>query len=266
VRYSPEESYSETTADTPVGAGQHARTLGDTFEDTVVLDAGRTPNEVRFGLGPGPGANGTFTRDTAARDARVETLFHECADLDQVSITSGTLTATITDHTRWSEILLRLFDAVTAAFVPRATPPDRQLERAQRELGTLTPDNSRDLARIIDATTSPDAAFRRIAIDRLAGADALAGRAPWRRGLEDSSRAVRRSTARALAATADPGTRDLLEQALDDADACVRYYAVCGLVGIGSGPSSTMLEAQRRDPDVRVRLAVEAAADGRLPA
>ena len=61
-------------------------------------------------------------------------------------------------------------------------------------------------------------------------------------------------------------TAYLLELALNDADACVRYYGVCGLIGIGSGQSATALEARRHDPDVRVRLAVEAAADGRLPA
>lgn len=268
VRYTPGESEAGTDSDAAgaVGPQAQARTLGDTFEDTVVLEAGRTPTEMRFGIGPGPGAAATFTRDNASGDPRVAALFGECPDLAQVSIEAGTLTATIEDETRWPEVLLPVFDAINAGFVqPRATPPDRQLERAQRELGALSPDSPRDIARILDATTSPDAAFRRIAIGRLDGADTVVGRAPWRRGLEDSSRAVRRTTARVLASTARPDTRDLLEQALGDGDACVRYYAIRGLAQIGPAGSLPAVEARRRDADVRVRLAAEAAVDGRVP-
>ncbi len=185
----------------------------------------------------------------------------------QITIAAGTLAATVADATRWAEILLPLFDAIRDAFVPaRPAPPDHQAERAQRELGSLRADSPRDLARIIDATTSPDATFRRVAIERLAGADPAVGRAPWRRGLEDSSRAVRRSTARVLAATASPDTRDLLERALADADAGVRYYAVTGLAAIGLSSSLPAVEAKCRDADVRVRLTAESAVSGRVPA
>ena len=115
-----------------------------------------------------------------------------------MTLASGTLVAKIADAARWSEVLLPLFDAITAGFMPpRAAPPDHQLARAERELGELHHDNPRELARIIDATTSPDAAFRRVAFERLEGADSPAALRPWARGLEDSSRAVRRTTARA---------------------------------------------------------------------
>ena len=195
VRYTPDDSQSELGDAHATDTGAHGRTLGDTFEDAIVLDAGRTPNELRFGIGPVPG-NATFTRDNNDRDPRVAVLFRECPDLEQVSIGAGMLSATIADATRWSDVLLALVDAIIAGFVQsRPAPPDRQLERAQRELGALSPDSSRDLARILDATTSPDASFRRIAIERLVGTDAVIGRAPWRRGLADSSRAVRRTTA-----------------------------------------------------------------------
>ena len=172
--------------------------------------------------------------------------------MTEVTLASGTLTARIADAGRWSEVLLALFDAITAAFVPpRPAPPDHQLDRARRELGELRPDDPRQLARIIDATTSPDAAMRRIAFERLEGADSPAALRPWAQGLEDSSRAVRRATAAGLAYTRRPDTRDLLEHALADADASVRYYAVRGLAGIDGANSA----ARRRAPAPRSRRA-----------
>ena len=82
---------------------------------------------------------------------------------------------------------------------------------------------------------------------------------PWARGLEDSSRAVRRSTAKGLAETGRPDTRELMERALADTDASVRYYAVRGLTRIGVGNSDAAVQRLHGDPDVRVRLAVLAA-------
>jgi hypothetical protein len=258
VRYTPADG-SE-----PGGEGAatwvRPRNLGDTFEDSIVLESGNTPAELRFGLGPATGPAITLTRDDASRDPRVATLFRDCPDLIQVTIASGTLTATIGDPTHWAEVLLPLFDAIMAAFVPpRTAPPDRQLERAVRELGALHHDSPRDLARIIDATTSPDASFRRIAFERLEGTDSPAALRPWARGLDDSSRAVRRTTARVLAETGRPETRDLLERALGDADASVRYYGVRGLTRVGAASSAAAIARLRTDPDVRVRLAVQAA-------
>jgi HEAT repeat protein len=70
---------------------------------------------------------------------------------------------------------------------------------------------------------------------------------------------VRRTTARVLAETGRPETRELMERALGDADASVRYYAVRGLTRIGTGESAAAIARLRSDPDVRVRLAVQAA-------
>lgn len=260
VRYTP--TVGSDPADPPVAAatGARPRTLGDTFEDSVVLESGSEPAELRFGLGPATGPRMTLTRDDASGDDRVEVLFRACPDLVEVTLASGTLIAKIDDAKRWAEVLLPLFDAITAAFVPsRVASPDHQLERAVRELGDLHHDSPRDLARIIDATTSPDASFRRIAFERLEGSGSPAALGPWARGLEDSSRAVRRTTARALAYTRRPDTRELLDRALGDADASVRYYAVRGLAAIDGGNSAQAVERLRSDPDVRVRLAVSAA-------
>jgi len=266
VRYEPIDVDPDGPADDGHLPVEHERprTLGDTFEDAVVIDLGRTPTELCFRVGPSAGAPATVTRGNAGTDVRVGALFGACASLTEVSVGSGTLTATIDDAARWPDVLLTLFDTIVAEFAPpRTTPGDRQLERARSELSALRHDSPRDLARILDATTSPDAAFRRIAIEQLEGADPAVASRPWARGLEDSSRAVRRVTARVLANSAQPQTRDLLERALGDADACVRYFGVRGLATIGAAPSTAALQHRRTDTDVRVRLAAEASLEDR---
>jgi hypothetical protein len=265
VRYTP-AAEAGAPGDGPAADGIRPRTLGDTFEDTVVLESGADPAELRFGLGPATGPPVRLTRATAGEDARVAALFRSCLELTDVTLASGTLTARIADANRWADVLLPLFDAITEGFVPpRAAAPDHQLDRARRELGELRPDDTRQLARLIDATTSPDAAMRRIAFERLEGADSPAALRPWALGLEDSSRAVRRVIARALAYTRRPDTRDLLERALGDNDASVRYYAVRGLAAIDGASSAPKVARLRSDPDVRVRLAVGAASEGLTP-
>jgi HEAT repeat protein len=57
--------------------------------------------------------------------------------------------------------------------------------------------------------------------------------------------------------------RPLLERALDDADAWVRWKALRGLVELGPEPSRAAIETKADDPDFRVRL--EAAAALRAP-
>jgi hypothetical protein len=269
VRYEPAALDTQAVApgDAPDLYGHHERTLGDTFEDAVALESGRTPTELCFRIGPSSGINATFTRDNAGTDARIAAAFDACPSLTQISVTSGTLTARVDHASNWAEELLPLTDTIVARFIPtRDAPADRQLERARSELGSLRHDSPRDLARILDATTSPDASFRRIAIERLAGADSTVALRPWGRALDDSSRAVRRVSAQVMADAARPETRDLLERALADGDACVRYYAARGLYAIGPAPSLAALHHRRGDADPRVRLAVEAAIEGRAPA
>ena len=133
------------------------------------------------------------------------------------------------------------------------------------EIGALDVTNPRDLTRLLDATTSPDPAFRCLAAAKLELADPLLVAKPWTHSLEDSSRAVRRAAIRAAAHVARPDLRLLFERALADKDACVRYYALRGLAQIGVGRADQSVERRKLDDDLRVRFAAQAALDGRLP-
>jgi len=180
-----------------------------------------------------------------------------------VRIESGAVTVKLDDALAWQDVLLEVFDTITVAFVPpRAKPPDRQYERAIAEIGSLDPSHPRDLARILDAATSPDAAFRRLAVAKLETADTLVVQKPWGRALEDSSRAVLRAAIRAMAHAARPDLRLFFERALNDKDACVRYYGLRGLAQIGVGRADKSVRAHLRDDEVRVRVAAQAALEG----
>ena len=245
----------------------HERTLGDTFEDAVVIEIGRNPAELRFTTGPGStGAAGKFSRDEQGSSAGVAALFREFPDIEHVRIDRGVVSVTLGDAARWGDLLLQTFDTITDAFVPpRANPPDRQYERAIKEIGLLDVNNARDLARVLDACTSPDAAYRRLAVAMLELADPIVVKKPWTRSLEDSSRAVRRASIRAMAHVARDDLRALFERALADKDACVRYYGLRGIAQIGVGRADQSVDKAKRDDDVRVRLAAVAALDGRVP-
>lgn len=245
----------------------HERTLGDTFEEFVLIEAGRNPAELRFATGPSmSGKAGRFTRDQQGSSAAVAALFREFDDIEMVCVELGSVSVSISEPDRWHEILLQVFDTVTAAFVPpRVIQPDRQYERAVAEIGSLDVSNPRELARLLDATTSPDAAFRCLAASKLEVVDPLLVAKPWTHSLEDSSRAVRRAAIRAAAHVARPDLRLLFERALADKDPCVRYYALRGLAQIGVGRADQSVERHKADDDLRVRFAAAATLQGQLP-
>jgi hypothetical protein len=245
----------------------HERTLGDTFEEFVVIEAGRNPAEVRFATGPlTTGKGGRFTRDDQGTSAAVAALFREFDEIEIVRLELGSVSVALRDPESWHTVLLGVFDTVTSAFVPpRVIQPDRAYERAVAEIGALDLASPRDLARLLDATSSPDPAFRRLAAAKLEIADPLLVAKPWTHSLDDSSRAVRRAAIRAAAHVARPDLRLLFERALSDKDACVRYYALRGLSQIGVGRADQSVERRTLDDDLRVRFAAEAALAGRLP-
>jgi HEAT repeat protein len=72
-------------------------------------------------------------------------------------------------------------------------------------------------------------------------------------------RAVRRATVDAMVDAGREDLRPLLEAALDDADAWVRWKALRGLAELGPAPSRAAVLARADDPDFRVRLEAAAA-------
>ena len=252
---------------TPSILPEHERTLGDTFEDFVLIEPGRTPAELRFATGPVMGGQaGRFTREEQGSSAAVAALFREFEHIERVRVEPGAVSVALETPEQWRDILLQVFDTITSAFVPpRVIPTDRAHERAVEEIGPLDVSNPRDLARLLDATNSPDPAFRCLAAAKLESADPLMVAKPWTHSLEDSSRAVRRAAIRAMAHVARPDLRLLFERALADKDACVRYYALRGLAQIGVGRADQSVERRKLDDDLRVCFAAQAALDGRLP-
>jgi hypothetical protein len=245
----------------------HARTLGDTFEEYMLIEPGRTPPELRFSIGPGANkGTGRFTRENQGTSAAVAALFREFDDIVEVWLEPGGVAVSVLNPERWNDIMLQVFDAVNAGFVPpRAKPPDRAYERAIAEMGAFDVATPRDLARVLDATTSPDAAYRRLAVAKLENADPIVVQRPWKRALEDSSRAVRRAAIRAMAHAARPDLRLMYERGLADKDACVRYYALRGLAHVGVGRAEDTVHRRSRDDDMRVRVAADAALENRIP-
>jgi hypothetical protein len=272
VASKPAAAEPADAADAPVDAELvplpvHERTLGDTFEDTLVIESGRTPNELRFAIGPGGSRGlGRYTPEEPGELPGVIALFADMDSIESVRIEMGYVTVTVTHESQWPANLLRIFDIISLHFVPpRTLAPDRQYERALAELGPLDASSPRDVARILDGVTSPDAAYRRVAVAKLEDADPLVVTKPWTRAMEDSSRAVRRATMRA--ASHKTGTdRLLFERALTDKDACVRYYALRGLAQVGVGRADQSVQRRLRDDDIRVRMAAGAALDGETPA
>ena len=65
---------------------------------------------------------------------------------------------------------------------------------------------------------------------------------------------MRRSVVDAVAGTGRQELRPLLEEALDDVDAWVRWKALRGIAELGPAPSRTAVESRVADPDFRVRL------------
>ena len=134
-----------------------------------------------------------------------------------------------------------------------------RLEQAWRELGSLRPAEAAHLALVVAAAESDEPARRQVAANLLREADARVAAGHWARLVADPVRSVRRSAVDAMVDVGRPELRRLLESALADADAWVRWKALRGLAELGAAPSRAAIAAHADDPDFRVRLEVAAA-------
>jgi HEAT repeat protein len=138
-----------------------------------------------------------------------------------------------------------------------------RLEQAWSDLGGLRPAQPEDLERVLEAAGDTDQARRQVAANLLREAEPAVARDQWHRLVHDSARAVRRAAVDAMVDAGRDELRPLLESALDDDDAWVRWKALRGLAELGPAASRAAIEAKAADPDFRVRL--EAAAAMRAP-
>ena len=146
--------------------------------------------------------------------------------------------------------------AATAGAPPRTRT---RLEQAWHDLGALHPAVPADLAALLPAVSATDQYHRQVAANLLGEADPGIASTEWARLVDDPVRAVRRATVDAVVDAGRDELRPLLERALGDTDAWIRWKALRGLAELGPAPSREAITAKADDPDFRVRLEAAAA-------
>jgi HEAT repeat protein len=118
------------------------------------------------------------------------------------------------------------------------------------------------------AAAGDDPSHRQVAANLLREGDPAAAAGDWGRLVVDPVRSVRRAAVDAMVDAGREELRPLLETALADTDAWVRWKALRGLAELGPEPSRAAIAARADDHDFRVRLEVAAtlrAADSPAP-
>ena len=265
--------------------------LAATFDGPVVPEATPNPRTIRFQVGPihdGP-SRWYESAASAAADASATRLFAEVDEVANVLVGPDFVAVGLRRAADWERLLHRVLTLVTEEFAPEgagpgdggpprvtggpagagvagggtpAAPGSRRvsrLERAWQELGALRPARPDDLARVVAAAEGDDPARRQVAANLLREADLAVAGEHWARLVVDRVRSVRRSAVDAMVDVGRSELRSLLESALADSDAWVRWKALRGLSELGAGPSRAAITARSDDPDFRVRLEAAAA-------
>ena len=270
-------------------AGAAPDPLDATFDGPVVPEATPNPRTIRFGFGhpvnDGP-SRWYESAANAADDPPAARLFHEFDQVANVLVGPDFVAVGLRRPGDWEALLAPVLSIVTDEFGdpesergrPAATgaaggPPwlagrqqpagDRRrltrLEQAWRDLGGLRPADPADLTQVLAAAADPDQSHRQVAAYLLKEADAVAAREQWASLVVDPVRAVRRAAVDAMVDAGRDELRPLLESALGDADAWVRWKALRGLAELGPAPSRAAITEKADDPDFRVRLEAAAA-------
>ena len=264
--------------------------LTATFDGPVVPEATPNPRTIRFGFAhpvhDGP-SRWYESAATAGDDARVARLFGNFDRVANVLVGPDFVAVGLRRPDDWVALLAPVLAVVTEEFADPdahgAPPPPSdsaggppwlgsrptenigdsrrltRLERAWRDLGRLRSADPADLAEVVAAASGDDPAHRQVAANLLGEADPSAAREEWARLVADPVRAVRRATVDAMVDAGRNELRPLLESALADIDAWVRWKALRGLVELGPAASREAIEATTDDPDFRVRLEAAAA-------
>ena len=263
--------------------------LAATFDGPVVPEATPNPRTIRFGFGhpvhDGP-SKWYESAAAAGDDPRVARLFSEFDRVANVLVGPDFVAVGLRRPGDWEELLVPVLAVVTEAFAdpqdgtaarpsgaaggpawlsggnPSAAREGRRLtrlEQAWQDLGTLRPADPSDLARVVAAASDADQARRQVAANLLREADPAVARVEWARLVVDPVRGVRRAAVDAMVDAGREELRPLLESALDDGDAWVRWKSLRGLAELGPAPSRSAIAAKADDPDFRVRLEAAAA-------
>ena len=251
--------------------------MASSFRSGVVPEATPNPRTLRFATARRrQAASRSFTREAAASDARVDRLFAVSEEVVDVLVGPDFVAVSLARPGRWPALLEPVLTAVAEGFggtdeeaaeLGATTAGDRtggrtrpreggqtRLEQAWNELGHLRPAQPADLAEVLAAASDPEPARRQVAASLLGEAPEPAAAQAWAALAVDPSRAVRRAAVDAVVDGAREPLRPVLERALGDSDAWVRWKAVHGLGALGAAPSEEKIAALQADPDFRVRL------------
>jgi hypothetical protein len=257
-----------------------ATDLGQTFDGAVVPEATPSPRTIRFAIPPleGGAARNYESATAASADPRVTRLFADFDEVSNVLVGPDFVAVTIGRPDRWEQLLEPILRVVTREFAGHAslesgggtspteagparavtsdheTRAPRRLERAWADLGALRADRPDDLERVLAACGDAESARRQVAAALLADAPPDAAAGAWAALVGDSSRAVRRTAVDAIAGADRQELRPLLERALRDTDAWIRWKALSGIGILGAERSRAAVATVAEDPDFRVRL------------
>lgn len=266
--------------------------LTSTFGRGVTPEPTPNPRTIRFATGHrGVDASASYRRGDAA-DGPVAAIFAADDDVVDVLVAADFVAVSLRRPDRWPRALAPVLDAVAAGFAltsdgdgdadaePAASatpdldvrgitssPPapsstsssgrrTTRLDRAWAALADADPTTPDGLGRLLAtaADDDTDSAHRQVAAQLLDRAPLPAALPAWDQLLGDASRGVRRAALDAIVGAEDERCRPLLERALTDPDAWMRWKALHGLVVLGVGPSIAAVEPLADDPDFRVRL------------
>lgn len=259
------------------------------FDGPVVPEATPSPRTIRFAVGRPltEGDSHWFPSRTSATDARAARLFRQFEEVTGVLVGPDFVAVMLARPAEWERLLRPVLAAVTEEFSDpgdeHATgrrlaaggpagagtgvqPGDvkrlNRLEQAWRDLGSLQPGRPADLAVVVAAADGPDHYRRQVAANLLREGDVGVAAAAWGRLVADPVGAVRRAAVDAVVDAGREELRPLLESALADTNAWVRWKALRGLVELGPAASRAVIEACADDPDFRVRLEAAGALRG----
>lgn len=250
------------------------------FTGPIVPEATPNPRHIRFPLGGAPGPSVFYQRGDEDLDPRIERLFED-PEVTDVLVAPDFVAVGLTRAELWESSIDRLLEEVTTAFQVRGEAPEsdaptrdelvsandasiasgrlssgsKSAGDASVDLHLLDPDKDSSRSILLAALDDDDPRRRRLALATVGNSvDQAFVRQTLSKAWVDRSRIVRRTAVDVAADNASEWVRPLLERALDDDDAWIRWKALRGLVDIGPEASIDPIKARDNDPDFRVRL------------